>query len=154
MPPSQPTFLAILTALAASALLSQSCLAQLPSPRFDRLTPLGAAAGSGVEVEIARADIEDVKTLRFDHPGLRAEFLKDHRFRVTLAKDVPTGTYDVYLVGRFGVSNPRLFAVSRGLTEVAEKEPHWPGWFAIRPGILWRCRCVPFSTSAPRTWPN
>jgi hypothetical protein len=28
------------------------------------------------------------------------------------------------LVGRFGVSNPRLFAVSHGLTDVAEKEPN------------------------------
>jgi hypothetical protein len=124
MPLSRPPFLAFLAALAASACLSQSCLAELPSPRFDRLTPLGATAGSSVEVEIAGADIEDVKTLRFDHPGLRAQFLKDRRFRVTVAADVPTGTYDVYLVGRFGVSNPRLFAVSRGLTEVAEKEPN------------------------------
>jgi len=37
---------------------------------------------------------------------------------------VPAGTYDVRLVGRFGVSNPRLFAVSHGLTEIAEKEPN------------------------------
>ena len=98
--------------------------ADLPSPRFDRLTPLGAAAGSRVEVEIAGADIEDVKSLLFDHPGLKAEHLKERRFRVTVAADVPTGTYDVRLVGRFGVSNPRLFAVSHGLTEVMEKEPN------------------------------
>ena len=124
MLPSRLPFLAILAALVATALFSRSCLAELPSPRFDRLTPLGTMAGSSVEVEIAGTDIEDVKTLRFDHPGVRAEFLKDHRFRVTIAADVPTGTYDVYLVGRFGVSNPRLFAVSRGLTEVAEKEPN------------------------------
>ncbi len=98
--------------------------AELPSPRFDRLTPLGASAGAPVEVEIAGADIEDVKTLLFDHPGLKAEHLKDRRFRVTVAADVPEGTYDVWLVGRFGVSNPRLLAVSHGLTEVAEKEPN------------------------------
>lgn len=124
MPLSRSPFLAILATLAASALLGQSCWAELPSPRFDRMTPLGATAGSSVEVEIAGVDIEDVKTLRFDHPGLRAEFLKDRRFRVTVAADVPTGTYDVYLVGRFGISNPRLFAVSRGLTAVMEKEPN------------------------------
>jgi hypothetical protein len=112
------------TVLLFCLLLSAPARADLPSPRFDRLTPLGATAGSSVEVEIAGADIEDVKTLRFDHPGLRAEFLKDRRFRVAVAADVPTGTYDVYLVGRFGVSNPRLFAVSHGLTEVTEKEPN------------------------------
>jgi hypothetical protein len=110
--------------LFAWALIPQFSLADLPSIRFDRLTPLGATAGSSVEVEIAGADIEDVKSLMFDHPGLRAELLKDRRFRVTVAPDVPAGTYDVRLVGRFGVSNPRLFAVSYGLTEVTKKEPN------------------------------
>ncbi len=98
--------------------------AELPSIRFDRLTPLGAAAGSTVEVQIAGADIEEVKSLLFDHPGLKAEFVKDRTFRVTVAADVPAGTYDVRLVGRFGVSNPRLFAVSHGLIEMTKKEPN------------------------------
>jgi hypothetical protein len=98
--------------------------ADLPSIRFDRLNPIGGAAGSSVDVEIAGADIDDVRSLMFDHSGLRAEHLKDQRFRVTIAPDVPPGTYDVRLVGRFGVSNPRLFAVSYGLTEVTKKEPN------------------------------
>ncbi|HTU17367.1 MAG TPA: PPC domain-containing protein [Gemmataceae bacterium] len=106
------------------AFLVHPAWADLPSPRFDRLTPLGASAGSSVEVEILGADIEDVKTLLFDHPGFKSEYLKDRRFRVTIGADVPVGTYDVRLLGRFGVSNPRLFAVSRGLTDVAEKEPN------------------------------
>src|SRR5689334_20676142 len=111
-------------ALLASAVFCRWSLADLPSPRFDRLTPLGASAGSSVEVEIAGADIEDVKTLLFDHRGFKVEHVKDRRFRVTIASDVPAGTYDVRLLGRFGVSNPRLFAVSHGLTDVAEKEPN------------------------------
>jgi hypothetical protein len=98
--------------------------AELPSIRFDRLTPLGASAGSTVEVEIVGAEIDDVKRLWFDHPGLKAEHLKERRFKISVASNVPAGTYDVYLVGKFGVSNPRLFAVSHGLTEVAEKEPN------------------------------
>jgi hypothetical protein len=114
-------FLAVLAVFAASTLAVR---ADLPSLRFDRLTPLGAAAGSTVEVEIAGADIDDVKTLLFDHSGFKAEHLKDRRFRVTIAADVPEGTYDVRLLGRFGISNPRLFAVSHGLTDVAEKEPN------------------------------
>jgi hypothetical protein len=119
-----PPFSVSVTALLASALLFAPARAELPSVRFDRLTPLGATAGSSVEVEIAGADIEEVQSLRFDHPGLRAVYLKERRFRVTVAPDVPVGTYDVRLVGRFGVSNPRLFAVSHGLTEVLEKEPN------------------------------
>src|SRR5205814_576506 len=91
---------------------------------LDRLTPLGAAAGSSVEVEVAGADVEDATTLLFDNPGLKAEYLKDRRFKVTVAADVPPGTYDARLVGKYGLSSPRLFAVSRGFTELAEKEPN------------------------------
>jgi hypothetical protein len=116
--------LSAFVALFLAALLGRPLFAELPSVRFDRLTPLGAAAGSSAEVEIAGADIEEVKELRFDHPGLKAEHIKDRRFRVTVAADVPAGTYDVRLVGQYGISNPRLFAVSHGLTEVAEKEPN------------------------------
>lgn len=100
----------------------RTSVADLPAPRFDRLKPLGASAGTAVEVEIAGADIEGVESLLFDHPGLTATRVsdKDRNFQISIAADVAPGTYDVYLVGRFGVSNPRLFAVSSGLTDVAD----------------------------------
>jgi hypothetical protein len=98
--------------------------AELPLIRFDRLSPIGAAAGSTIEVEILGGDIEEAKSLLFDHPGLKAEFVKERFFKVSVAADVPAGTYDVRLVGRFGVSNPRLLAISHGLTDVAEVEPN------------------------------
>ena len=108
----------------ALILLGTAARADLPSPRFDRLTPLGAAAGSTAEVEVAGADLEDATKLLFDHPGITAAHVKDRKFKVTVAADVPAGTYDARLVGKYGVSNPRLFAVSRGLTELAEKKPN------------------------------
>src|SRR5436190_8955013 len=109
--------------LLAAAMVAR---AELPSPRLDRIAPLGAAAGTAVEVEVQGADLEDVKSLRFDHPGFAAEPvpMKERLFKIAVAADVPVGTYDVRTVGRFGVSNPRLFAVSRGLGDVAEKEPN------------------------------
>lgn len=107
--------------LLALLLLCSAARADLPSPRFDRLTPLGAAAGSAVEVEVLGGDIEDATKLVFDHKGITAEHVKDRKFKVTVAADVPAGTYDARLVGKYGVTNPRLFAVSRGVTEVAEK---------------------------------
>jgi hypothetical protein len=102
--------------------LGRSAFADLPQPRFDRLKPLGASAGTSIEAEILGADIEGVETLLFDHPGLSATRVvgKDRFFQITVAADVRPGTYDVYLVGRFGVSNPRLFAVSVDLVEVAD----------------------------------
>jgi len=45
------------------------------------------------------------------------------RFKVTIAPDVPLGIHDVRLVNKWGVSNPRAFAVG-DLVEVLEKEPN------------------------------
>ncbi|MCA9115860.1 MAG: PPC domain-containing protein [Planctomycetaceae bacterium] len=96
----------------------------MPEIRFDRLTPLGGAAGAVVDVQIAAAKPEGVKRLLFDHPGLSAEFVEEKKFRITIADDVPAGWYDVWLSGQWGISNPRLFAVSHGLEHVADTEPN------------------------------
>jgi len=98
--------------------------AELPLIRLDRIFPLGGQAGSEVLLEISGKDFEDVKTLRFDHPGVKAVPVKGNQFKVTIAADVPSGTYEVRAVGRFGISGAQIFQVSRGLTEVLEKEPN------------------------------
>lgn len=98
--------------------------AELPLIRLDRITPLGGLAGSDVTLEIAGRDLEDAKTLHCDHPGLKATWIKDRFFKLAIAADVPSGTYEVRAVGRFGISGARLFSVQRGLVEVDEKEPN------------------------------
>ena len=98
--------------------------AELPSPQLHRIDPVGLNAGGEVELTCLGADNEGTDSLMFDHPGLKAEFIKDKSFKVTVANDVPAGTYDVRAVGRFGVTNPRLFAVSRNLSDVREIEPN------------------------------
>lgn len=98
--------------------------AELPSIRLDRIQPLGLSAGTSLEIEVLGRDIEDVQTLRFDHPGLSAEFVKAGRFKVSAKPDVPAGTFELRLSGKYGVSNPRLLSVTRGLTDVAETEPN------------------------------
>src|SRR5262245_13179396 len=109
---------------AIALLITPLARAELPSPRLDRIAPLGAAAGSTVEIDISGPDLDEAQLLIFDHPGFKAEHVKDRKFKITVAADVPAGTYDVRVSNKFGVSNPRLFAVSRGLTEVLEKEPN------------------------------
>jgi hypothetical protein len=111
-------------ALLFAMFATSSAHAQLPLIRLDRITPLGGQAGADVVLDIAGRDLDDAKTLHFDHPGLKATWLKDRQFKVTIAADTPPGTYEVRAVGRFGISGARLFAVQRGLTEVAEKEPN------------------------------
>ena len=99
-----------------------SLYADLPSIPFDQMNPLGVTAGGSVEVEIKGNHIEGVDRLVFDQPGITAEPVmgKDRFFRITVSENVPVGTYDVYLSGRFGVSNPRLLAVTKGFVEVAD----------------------------------
>ncbi|HEX7375489.1 MAG TPA: PPC domain-containing protein [Pirellulales bacterium] len=104
--------------------LSAAAKADLPAMRLDRIVPLGATAGTTVDVQISAAEADDAKQLTFDHPGIKSEWLEKGKFKVTIAADVPAGTYDVRLLGPYGVSNPRLFAVSHGLTDVVEKEPN------------------------------
>jgi hypothetical protein len=98
--------------------------AELPQIRLERIFPLGGAAGSTIEFEITGRDLDDTKALHIDHPGIRAEWVKANQFRLTIAADVPPGVYDVRAVGKYGISAGRLFAVSRGLSEVLEKEPN------------------------------
>jgi hypothetical protein len=105
---------------AVACLPGSACWGQLPQARLDRIFPLGGEAGSTVVVDIAGKDIDDVRTLRFDHPGLKAEFVKANQFRVHIAADTPPGTYEVRAVGKWGISGSRLLAVSRGLTEVRQ----------------------------------
>ncbi|WP_254508314.1 PPC domain-containing protein [Anatilimnocola floriformis] len=120
------SFVLIITIALSPAL----ALAELPSPRFDRITPLGAVAGSEVEVQVQGSDIEDLQSLVFDNAGITAKPLdgkdlnKDRKFTVTIAADVPEGTYDARLLSKWGVSSPRLFVVSHGMADVAEKEPN------------------------------
>jgi hypothetical protein len=111
-------------AVLCSVLIAAVASADLPSPRLDRLFPLGAAAGSTAEVEVSGADLDEPKVLLFDHPGIKTEPLTDRKFKVNVAADVPEGTYDARVAGKHGVSSPRLFAISHGLAEVLEKEPN------------------------------
>ncbi len=98
--------------------------AELPHIRLDSIFPLGGQGGSAVTLEVRGKDFDDVKALHFDHPGLKAAVVKPNQFRVTIAADVPPGTYEVRAVGKYGISAVQLFEVGRGLTEIAEVEPN------------------------------
>ncbi len=107
----------------------KTTFADLPTPRLDVLQPAGVVAGNTVDVIVQGNDLDGCETLVLGHSGLRAEFLKAENpnrlhFKLTASGDVPVGTYDVYASGRFGITNPRLLHVVRGLTEVLEVEPN------------------------------
>jgi hypothetical protein len=113
---------ALLTGLIVCFVPAGAARAQLPQVRLDRVFPAGGAAGSSVVVDIAGKDLDEVKALHFDHPGFKAEWVKENQFRVAIGADTPAGTYDLRAVGKYGISGSRLFAVSRGLQEVRQAD--------------------------------
>jgi hypothetical protein len=106
--------------------LAPAAFADLPAISLNTLFPPGARAGTTVEVTVAGGDLDDLTDLRFSHPGIFARPAADasgkplpQRFLVAVGPGVPPGVYDARVVGRFGISLPRAFAVGE-LAEVVE----------------------------------
>lgn len=120
--------------LAASGGLNVAS-AQLPAARLSAIQPAGGQAGTSVEVTIAGADLEEVNRLHFSHPGITAaqktqpvEGQEEPQpvanvFIVQTAEDTPVGMYELRAIGKYGITNPRAFAVG-DRAEVAEVEPN------------------------------
>lgn len=117
-----------------AAALGQLPNSTLPSPRLACVYPCGGRIGQSFDVIVKGTDLDDPTGLRFSHPGLTAEGMREpapkkdapprpHRFKVRVAKDVPPGTHEVRVVGRHGVSNPRAFVIDKR-PELLESEPN------------------------------
>lgn len=126
----------ILLALGLSLAIWRPALGQLPVARLTSIFPAGGRVGEKVDVTIAGSDLEDASRLLFSHPGITAEpKMRDpgqfetgpqpvtNQFTVTVAANVPPGQYEARAAGKYGLSNPRRFAVGM-LTETLEKEPN------------------------------
>lgn len=113
---------------ALSAVAFFSCLApataQLPVAELKSIFPPGGKQGTSFDVQVSGADLDGPASLLFSHPGIVAApkmeeagpLVKtpralDNQFTVTIAPDVPPGIYEARVVGRYGASNPRAFAV-------------------------------------------
>lgn len=106
--------------LAAAALVPLTAPAQLPVARIDSLFPPGGTRGGTTEVTVAGADLDEPLRLQFSHPGLSATPLGGGaRFAVVIGTNVPPGLHEARFVGRFGLSNPRLFVVGTGPERLA-----------------------------------
>src|SRR3954471_9805045 len=98
--------------------LAVSLRADLPAARLTSVFPPGARIGTTVEVTIGGDDLDDLADLRFSNPGIFARPATDaagkvqpNRYIVAVGPNVPPGLYDARAVGRFGISNPRVFTV-------------------------------------------
>ncbi|MEK6236815.1 MAG: pre-peptidase C-terminal domain-containing protein [Planctomycetales bacterium] len=122
--------------VAVAVLCASTTWAQLPTATLNSIYPAGGKTGSSFETTVSGASLEDADKLFFSHPGVTAAqvmgepslFQPDakpvaNKFKITIKPDVPPGVYEVHVVGRFGISNPRAFQVG-GLNELPEKEPN------------------------------
>ena len=116
------------------ALCGTSAQAQLPSTRLFAVFPPGGQSGTAVDVAITNGlELEEIQRLLFSHPGIVAvPKTQDvagkpqpvpNQFVVTIAADVPAGSYDVRAVGFYGISNPRTFVVG-SRKSINETEPN------------------------------
>lgn len=107
-----------------------------PRPRLSSLSPCGAKAGTTVEATLFGTFLDEPTALHFSDPRIKAELLPPPppprkgtappapvRFKITVPAEAPLGTHDVYLVARWGISNPRAFVVG-DRPEAVEKEPN------------------------------
>jgi hypothetical protein len=115
----------------------------LPTARLVSLMPCGGKLGTTVEVTFTGIDLEEPEKLIFSHPNIKAEIIippapmvdpknppktppppvQPTKAKVTIGSDVPPGFYDARIVGKWGVSSPRIFVVG-DLDEIEEKEPN------------------------------
>ncbi len=126
-----PALVALLTCVAVATAQPANVL---PAPRLHVISPLGAKAGSTVEVTFTGFDLEDSTGLYFATPGFNAEIIVPPepkpdpkakeppkpkpkgpvisvKYKVTVPANAPLGNHDVRLVSKLGVSNPRAFVV-------------------------------------------
>lgn len=128
-----------LVAAGGLAVTARPAHAQLAHARLYSIFPPGGQAGSEVEVKISGADLDEVHTLRFTHPGITATQQMTEadgvrkkaeptpgEFVVKVADNVPAGIYEVRAAGRFGISNPRTFVVGTREELIEEGRPHSP----------------------------
>ncbi len=108
--------------------------AQLPQARLYAIFPCGGKAGTTFDLQLTRsADLDEANRLAFNHPGITAvrktrdagghQEPVDNTFVVTIGPNVPSGVYEAYAGGLFGLSNPRIFVVG-SQPEAREVEPN------------------------------
>jgi hypothetical protein len=109
---------------------------QLPLAQLTSIFPFGGKVGATFEVTLNGPDLDDLKALHFSHAGIsakpkmvphpipgRGEIPSPNQFILTINGDVPRGIYEARAVGRYGISNPRMFLVDPR-PAVNETEPN------------------------------
>ncbi len=122
--------IAIVPLVASSPVHGQRITGHLPNPNLETVFPAGLHAGGTTTVTVTGRDLQDLQELRFSHPGISAVSATDDaekpvpgQFVVRVDETVPAGIYEARVLGKYGLSTPRAFAVGF-LPEDREQEPN------------------------------
>ncbi|MFP6676875.1 MAG: hypothetical protein VB878_17460, partial [Pirellulaceae bacterium] len=98
-----------LVTVIALSLFPSPIRAQLPTAQLKSLSPPGCQVGTTVELTLVGTNLDESTDLVFSHPGITAEILQTAagpwdnspqlsfgKFKVTVAADVPPGSYDTW----------------------------------------------------------
>jgi len=107
MPCRHFTFL-ISLAFTASA-FSQ---ATFPTPALTGIAPLGSKAGTTVELTLRGADLDAPTAVLLNERSIPVKSSKPNVVSLALPANLKPALYDLRFVGRYGVSNPRVFEIS------------------------------------------
>lgn len=101
--------------------------AEPPVIEVRSITPAGGTIGSSLDLRLTSGSmLDEVERLEFSHAGIRATLKQGPslpfddspqklfgQFTVQIDPNVPEGRYELWAVGRNGISNPRSFLVTR-----------------------------------------
>ena len=124
--------------LAFISLLATTASAQFHVCELRALSRTGAQLGTEFDLDVVAGDrLNGVTNLVFSNPGITAEQKttaalpfsdaavgQSGKFHVRVAADVPPGRYEVRTAGRHGISNPRVFVVTKAANERVSTVSH------------------------------
>lgn len=84
--------------------------ATFPSPVLTSLSPLGGKPGTSVELTLRGTDLDGPKAVLIGDRSIPIASVT--KAALALPADLKPGLHDLRFVGRYGVSNPRVFQVS------------------------------------------
>lgn len=86
--------------------------ATFPSPTLTSVAPLGAKAGATLELSLRGTDLEGPQSVLLNERTIPLKSVKPNVFSIALPADLKPALYDCRFVGRYGVSNPRVFEIT------------------------------------------
>lgn len=99
-------------------------------PVLSTVFPAGGQAGQQVEITVSGGNLQSLRTLHCNVPGMRCEKLEASRFRLTIPADALPGVCDLWAESESGVSAPRTFVIGNR-EELLEVEPAAPSTEAM-----------------------